>query len=121
MKPDGFLVVEIPNLSFRLIKNTGLLAKIIYRKNSRLNAGVHLFYYSRKTLGTLMKRHGLTLISFHPEQSPTYGNFLLRFLNKSYYLTTRMVYQLSGCKINLAPKEVLLYKKHFFKDVKSNK
>lgn len=113
LKPGGLFVIEIPGLNFRLIKNTGLLSKIIYRKKSRLNAGVHLFYYNRRTLSALMKRHDLTLISSYAESSPNYGNGFVRLLNKSYYLFSKIIYLLTNCKVNFIPKEVFVYKKVF--------
>lgn len=111
LKPDGFFMLEIPNLKFRLLKNTGLLAQLIYGKKSRLNAGVHLFYYDLSSLDILMVKHGLMRVNTYVEQSPMYGNKLMRVLNKLYYLLTKSIYHLTNKKFNLAPKLIVVYKK----------
>lgn len=111
LKKDGFLMIEIPNLKFRLFKNTGVIAKIIYKKNSKLNAGVHLFYYNNKSLSYLLEKNGFKLHSSQPEQSPTYGNKLILVLNNAYYLTARLLYSLTRGKINISPKEVYVFQK----------
>ncbi len=111
LKPNGIFAVEIPGLRFRLLKNTGLVSRIVYGEPARLNAGVHLFYYSRDTLGRMLGNHGFSEVSAHPEQSPMYGNKLLRLLNDAYYFTTATIYRATGGNLNLAPKEFILYRK----------
>ncbi len=111
LKCGGLFVVEIPGLTFRLLKNTGFLAHLIYKKASSLNAGVHLFYFNRKTLTALMIRHGFKLIKAHPEQSPLYGNVFVKFFNSLYYHLSKLIYNTTHGNINLAPKELLIYKK----------
>lgn len=111
LKPNGLLAIEIPGLRFRLLKNTGWLCKMIYGVPARLNAGVHLFYYSRKTLGQMVQQFGFEEIAAYPEQSPVYGSWAARAGNWFYYQLTAALYKLSAGRLNLAPKEFLVYRK----------
>ncbi len=111
LKPGGLFAVEIPGLNFRLLKNSGLLCKLIYGVPARLNAGVHLFYYSRSTLGTMVGQFGFKEVAIFPEQSPVYGHAIVRTLNFLYYLCSGSIYRLSRGKINIVPKEFIIYRK----------
>jgi len=112
IKDGGFFCVEIPGLPFRLMKNTGLLARLLYGEKARLNAGVHLFYYSRDTLGRFLAKHGFRERAAFPEQSPLYGNAGLLLLNQGYFFASGAVYRLTGGRIHYAPKEFLVYQKN---------
>ena len=111
LKPSGLLAIEIPGLRFRMLKNTGPLCKLLYGQQARLNAGVHLFYYSRKTLGTLVQQFGFKEVAAFPEQSPLYGPWYLRLANHLYFWLTGGFYLLSKGHFNLAPKEFIVYRK----------
>ncbi|RMG35867.1 MAG: class I SAM-dependent methyltransferase [Methanobacteriota archaeon] len=111
LKPGGYLAIELPSLQFRLLKNTGIMCRLIYGESARLNAGVHLFYYSRKTLGLLVAQFGFKEVATYPEQSPLYGPWYMKAGNYLYYWLTSALYQVSSGKIALAPKEFFIYKK----------
>lgn len=111
LKPGGFLAIEIPGLRFRLLKNSGWLCKLIYGVPARLNAGVHLYYYSRSTLGRLLSQFGFEEVTAKPEQSPLYGPWYAKAANWFYYWLTSAAYRLTGGRLNLAPKEFLVYRK----------
>lgn len=112
LRPGGLLAVEIPGLRFRLLKNSGLLCRLIYGAPARLNAGVHLFYYSRETLGRLMAQHGMREELGVPERSPLHGSTVFRLLSKSYYAVASAAYRItSGASWVPVPKEFLIYRK----------
>lgn len=111
LKHGGVLAIEIPGLRFRLLKNSGLLCRLIYGVPARLNAGVHLFYYSRKTLGKLVSQFGFEEIAAYPEQSPVYGVWYARMGNWLYYWVTAAMYKLTGGRLSIVPKEFLVYRK----------
>lgn len=112
LKPGGRFAIEIPGLKFRLMKNTGLVCRLLYAKTVSLNAGVHLCYYSRQTLSDLMERHGFSLESFHPEQSPLMKSPFSRLLNHAYFYITGALYKLSSGKIDAVSKEFLVFVKN---------
>lgn len=111
LKPSGLLAIEIPGLRFRMLKNTGPVCRLLYGEEARLNAGVHLFYYSRRTLGFLVGQFGFRQIAAFPEQSPLYGPWYLKMANHLFYLITGGLYRLTRGGVNLAPKEFIVYRK----------
>ncbi len=111
LRTDGLLAIEIPGLRFRLMKNTGWICRLIYGVPARLNAGVHLFYYSRETLGALVKQFGFEEVAAFPEQSPVYGPWYARLGNRLYFGLSAMIYNLSGGRLNLAPKEFIVFRR----------
>lgn len=111
LRPGGLLALEIPGLRFRLLKNAGLLCRMIYGVPARLNAGVHLFYYSRKTLGQLVRQFGFEEEAVYPEQSPLYGRWYARIGNWLYYGLTSALYRITGGRWSLVPKEFIVYRK----------
>lgn len=112
LRPGGLLAVEIPGLRFRLLKNSGPLCRLLYGVPARLNAGTHLFYYSRKTLGLLLAQHGLHEILAIPERSPLYGSWPVRLMNTLYFRATRSLYHVTGGAGWVpVPKEFLVYRK----------
>jgi len=113
LKPYGLLAIEIPGLRFRMLKNTGPLCKLLYGQKARLNAGVHLFYYNRKTLRTLVQQFGFKEVAAFPEQSPLYGPWYLKLANCLYFWFTGGFYLLSKGYLNIVPKEFIVYRKEF--------
>jgi colanic acid biosynthesis glycosyl transferase WcaI len=111
LKPGGFLAVEIPGLRFRLLKNTGIAARILYGAPSRLDPDLHLYYYSGETLSRLVGKHGFSLTASSPEQSPLYGSWAFRLLTESWYRLSAGTYVLTNGRVNVVPKEFLVYRK----------
>ncbi len=111
LKPKGLVVMEIPGLNFRLMKNTGVICRLLYGVPARLNAGLHLYFYSRRTLSLLMEKHGFSRVASFPEQAPVYGSLARRFLNSLYFTLTGLLYNISGGYLNLAPKELIVFRK----------
>ena len=111
LKPGGLLAVEIPGLTFRLLKQTGPVSKLIYGDGCRLNAGVHLYFFIRKTLTQMVARHGFAPVQSWPESAPVYGGSLTRAGKWMFYQTTRAMYHVSGRLIHLAPKEFIVFRK----------
>jgi len=111
LAPGGLLFIEIPGLNFRLLKNSGPIARLLYGESARLNAALHLYFYSAATLSRLVHRHGFELIAKYPQQGPTYGPGWLRWLNDAYFRVAALLYRLSGGRINGAPKEFLVFRR----------
>lgn len=111
LKPAGLLVIEIPGLTFRLLKNSGLICRLLYGETARLNAGLHLYFYSARTLGMLAAKHGFVLERVIPQQGPIYGPPLLRLTNRAFFVTARALHRLSGGRANLVPKELLVFRR----------
>lgn len=111
LKPAGVLAMELPNLRFRLLKNTGIFSRLLYGSWVQLNAKEHVFYFSRNSIQTLAARHGFTLVGIFPEQSPLSKCGILRFANHVFFALTRAMYRFGGEGCCLAPKELYLFRK----------
>lgn len=111
LKPNGFFAIEIPGLNFRLVKNTGLIAKLIYKVPVQLNSGLHLYFYNKKNLSILFNKVGLSLVKHWPEQSPIYGSNFRIFINYSYFILSSIIYYITLGRINYSPKEFFIFKK----------
>jgi SAM-dependent methyltransferase len=109
--PKGHLFIEIPGLTFRLLKNVGPLAYLLYGESVRLNPGLHLYFYSTATLSRLVAKHGFQLVARYPQQGPTYGSKSLRLANGAYFRVAALLYKLSGGRLNCAPKEFLVFQR----------
>lgn len=111
LKPGGFLVFEIPGLRYRFLKGTGLFAKILYQRKTRINLPLHNFYFTSRTLKDLVARRGFTFVMSEPERSPVYGNSIMKILNWAYYSVAALLYRASAGRIHFAPKELLVFRK----------
>lgn len=110
LRPGGYLAIEIPGLRFRLLKNTGLVCRLMYGEPARLNAQLHLYFYSARTLTRLVGRHGFVLAHRFPQQGPIYGSRTLRLLNGLYYGLSSWAYRLTNGQCNIVPKELLIFR-----------
>ena len=111
LRPGGLFAAEIPGLTFRMLKNSGVVCRVLYGVPVSLNAGVHLYYYSRETLSRLAGMHGFELVASWAEQMPESGNTVSRFSKWSYYAATNAAYRLTGGRFHLAPKEFLIFRR----------
>lgn len=111
LKTQGIIIMELPNLRFRLLKNTGIFARIVYGPWRSLNAREHIFFYSRRAIIDLMKRYDFDLVSVFPEQSPHSRKVTLRVLNDIYFAVARSLYRLGGVAEILVPKELFIFRK----------
>jgi 2-polyprenyl-3-methyl-5-hydroxy-6-metoxy-1,4-benzoquinol methylase len=110
LKKDGVLVIDIPGLTFRLIKNTGLLGKLFYGNSCQLNPKVQLFFYSDRTLRQMLNKGNFIVSDVDLAPPSLYGNTLLISLLKLYYSFVKFLYAVSLGKLNLASKVVYIFK-----------
>jgi SAM-dependent methyltransferase len=111
LKPGGLFAVDIPGLKFRLMKGTGLGARLLYGGGVHLHVGVNLFYYTRDTLTRLLGNSGFQLVASYPEQAPVYGSLIARSVNHCYFAASSALYGLTSGRMNYAPKEFIVYRK----------
>lgn len=111
LKSDGLLAIEIPGLHFRFFKNRGLICRLIYRKWENLDAGRHLFYYSRKTLGLFANKFGFEELCTFAVPAPVYGPRYQQILYSIFFKISSLLYYASFKKISIVPKEFIVYRK----------
>lgn len=92
LKPGGIFVCEVPNLYFQLVKGkiekTSPYRVLVGKPVYGLMPDIHLNYFSRRTLGAMLRKAGFTSPEFHvkprtldrpitSEKYPRYMNALL--------------------------------------------
>lgn len=105
LKPDGLLMIEIPGLAYRILRNVGPVSLIRYHRWSHLNSNSrHLFYYSTSTFAKLVQKYGFAIRRIEPEQVPMRNTKLFWLLNQMHYMGARGVMRLSLGRVNLGAK-----------------
>lgn len=111
LQPDGKLGIEIPGLPFRLLKNTGIVAKILYGQWIALNPKEHLYFFSDATLRRLLQKAGFEVEQVYLSFPSLYGNSIRRLAYLAYFGGIKALYTLSRGKINLATKVLYIARK----------
>ncbi|MCA9051698.1 MAG: class I SAM-dependent methyltransferase [Planctomycetaceae bacterium] len=111
LKPGGLLAIEIGGWNFRRLTSTGPLCRLIHGVPARLNAGVNYFYYDRRTLSALAEKCGFHYRHCFPEAMPSVGSRPVRGVKWLYFQATAVPYRLSGGRISLVPKELVVFEK----------
>lgn len=111
LKPGGLFAVEIPGQSYRLLTGSGVLCRLFFGCDLRLNAGVNFFFYTTEALVTMASRAGFELLESYPEAMPSCGSAAARLGKTAYFKTTALLYRLTAGRIHYAPKEFLIFRK----------
>lgn len=109
LTPGGLLMVEIPGLTYRILRNYGPLSLLINRRWSHLHSPAeHLHYFSDRAMRSLLQEAGFSLFGIYLEQAPIKGGRMQRRLNQAHYFVAQWLWRLSGKRLNLAAKVVYL-------------
>lgn len=107
LKSDGLLLIEIPGLAYRMIRNIGPVSLIQYGRWSHLSPDSrHLFYFSTPTLAKLLRQHGFEIQQIGLEPALTQNTKLSRLVRQIHHGTARMFMRISLGKLNLGGKVV---------------
>lgn len=107
LKREGLLLIEIPGLTYRIIRNVGPVSFLQYGRWSHLSPDArHMFYYSKHTLARLLCKYGFEIQKIILEQALLRDNKLFRVMNRIHYHGARLFMQLSSGRLNLAAKVV---------------
>jgi SAM-dependent methyltransferase len=113
LKTDGILVLELPGHFFRILKNTGLISLLIYRRWCHLSSkSPHLFHYSDASIRKLLKKCNFKIEGTILEQSPVRGSKLFQLANNIYFKFSKFIFSLTFQKVNIAAKVVYLCSKN---------
>jgi SAM-dependent methyltransferase len=104
IKSSGMLLIETPGFLFRILKNRGLISKILCGSWSHLNPNIQLYYYSKKTLEALAKNNNFKLVAEYPLAPSFYGDLPNKAFQWFSYLFVLGVYFVFFKKINLSSK-----------------
>lgn len=109
LKPDGLLAVEIPGLNYTLLREKGPICWLMDRKWSRgLANSFHLFYFSPRTIRTLLEGAGFGVIEMIPEQASLGKRGLGHILNETHFRCARWLHKIANGKVSVAGKELYL-------------
>lgn len=107
LKRDGLLLIEIPGLAYRVIRNVGPISLLRYGRWSHLSPDSrHFFYYSTRTLAQLLKKNGFEIRQIVLEQALMRNHRLFRQVNQIHFTAARLCMRLSLGKLNVAAKVV---------------
>ncbi|APZ94662.1 class I SAM-dependent methyltransferase [Fuerstiella marisgermanici] len=112
LKPGGFFVVEFPGQNYRMLTGSGPLCRLFFGCSLRLNAGVNFFFYTTEALVRMASRVGFEVRESHPEAMPSHGRLPARMAKFAYFRGTSAAYRLTGGRLHLAPKELIVFQKN---------
>ena len=110
LKDDGIFLIDIPSYTYHRILRTGLLSYILTRSWCSLPSS-HLFYYSKNNLLLLLKRNRFRIVEILPLQGSYYGSWFRRFSLKSYFRLSRLLFNLTMRRINIAQRVLYICRK----------
>jgi hypothetical protein len=110
MKGDGLLAVEIPGFTYRLFREYGPLCYVLDGKWARAYATPsQLYYFSPRTIQTMLAAAGFRVISFVPEQASIARESRIKAtLSRLHLGLARGVFKATGGKASIAGKEFYL-------------
>jgi SAM-dependent methyltransferase len=109
LKDDGLLAIEIPGLTYRLLRDRGPVCWVLDGKWSRLSPeSWHLYYFSPSTLNLLLTSVGFRVIKVIPEQASLGRGEFLRILNDLHFALARLLFKITAGRFSFASKELYL-------------
>jgi SAM-dependent methyltransferase len=106
LKDDGILAIEIPGLTYRMLKDKGLLCWILNRKWSMMSPDSwHLYYFSPSTLNSLLTSVGFRVVKRLPEQASPGRGGLMHFVNNLHFMLSRLLFKMTAGYLSIAGKE----------------
>lgn len=109
LKNDGLLAVELPGLTYSLLRERGPLCWLLDSKWMRgFTNSYHLYYFSASTLQSLLKCSGFDLIKMLPAQASLGRRGISRLLNNLHFAATRFLFKASAGRLSIAAKEFWL-------------
>lgn len=105
LKDDGYLAIDLPGYTHRMLRNIGPVCWLLNRRWSNISpSSPHLFIFSTESLRQMLAKAGFEIAAIHLEQAPTYGSPLMRLANQLHFAASRLLYTLTFGQLNLAAK-----------------
>ena len=107
LKPDGYLIIDLPGYLYRVSRNIGPLCWLVNRRWSNfLEGSPHLYLFSPASLRRMLAETGFRIEAIQPEYAPMRGSIFSRTLNRLHYLASSLILSLTGHRIMTAAKLV---------------
>lgn len=109
LRDDGLLGVEIPGLTYRLLRQRGPICWLLDRKWIRgFTDSWHLYYFSPSTLKLLLEAVGFHVVNVIPEQASLGRRGIARTLNNLHFALARLLVKVTAGRLSIAGKELYL-------------
>jgi SAM-dependent methyltransferase len=117
LKNDGLLAVELPGLTYRLLRERGPLCWLLDKKWMRgFTSSYHLYYFSAFAVQSLLESAAFNLIRMVPEPASFSREGIAGKVNNLHLMVTRSLFKLTGGRISIAAKELYLARKKISRD-----
>lgn len=105
LKHDGLLVIETPLATSRIWRASRPLGKLLsWTRCPLLQSSDHLFYFTPKAISLLLERCGFYVQAVVPLPGNRHEHWLRNSAFKSYFLFSLFLHSISGSRILLAPR-----------------
>jgi SAM-dependent methyltransferase len=113
LKADGLLAVEIPGRAYSRVRNWSAITCLFDGLPSarKLLYSNHLFFFSAKTLVSLLRKAGFEVVAKHPEQASLARGGALRALNEIHFAIARALHKATAGRLSIAGKEFYIARK----------
>lgn len=91
LKPDGMLVVMVPNSRYLLLKNTGVLAWLRWGEWSKMHTKEYLNHFTVKTLRQMLETAGYKVFKIDVGGPSIVGSPLRRFVKRAWFAVARLL------------------------------
>jgi SAM-dependent methyltransferase len=112
LRDDGLLAVEIPGLTYTLLRSKNPVYWLLEgRPSPGLANSRHLYHFSPHTIRRLLAACGFRVLHMIPEQASLAGGRLRRILNRCHFQIARTVDWATRGTVSIAGKELYLARK----------
>lgn len=108
LKDDGVLAIEIPGLTYKLLRERGPLCLLLNGTWTRGFIWSHLYHFSPATLKLILELSGFRVVNLRPEQASLSGGAMVRLLNGFHFGLARLLFKMTAGRLSIAGKELYL-------------
>jgi 2-polyprenyl-3-methyl-5-hydroxy-6-metoxy-1,4-benzoquinol methylase len=92
LKPDGYVILSVPNYNYLKMVYTGLVSRIIFRKKTNLHPAEHLQNFTPKTIEYAIRKAGLVPLRWNLALPLSYGSLLFRTLKIFFHPIIKLLF-----------------------------
>lgn len=111
LKDDGILAVEIPGYAYRMLRERGPLCWLMDGVWRRMTPGRQLYFYSPRTLTTLLQQSGFEVVRLVPQPAPSRASSAANAVIAMHLAAAGLVSWGTRGRASIAAKELYLCRK----------
>jgi SAM-dependent methyltransferase len=108
LKDDGVLAIEIPGLTYKLLRERGPLCMLLNGKWTRGFIWSHLYHFSPSTLKLILELSGFRVAKLTLEQASLSGGQIARLMNGLHFALAKSLFRMTAGRLSIAGKEFYL-------------